>query len=148
MPNKESITRQTFHPHSVQAEQLEAERQMDRDRLILRQGGWHVAWTRDHLPAENGNDLLTNTKTWPEIETHPQTAQEEIAKDGFFNHALSAGKHVIVRTLVRILDLLHEWSRRSRDRKLLREMDERMLKDIASSWHAVERESSKPFWKK
>ncbi|MGA7867862.1 MAG: DUF1127 domain-containing protein [Stellaceae bacterium] len=55
-------------------------------------------------------------------------------------HALSdAGNH--------FLTTLRDWSRRSRDRAELAELDDRMLKDIGLTRADAEFLSNKPFWR-
>ena len=52
-----------------------------------------------------------------------------------------------LRTLLeRIAEGLYEWQRRASERHHLRQLDDRMLKDIALSSADVEGEAGKPFW--
>lgn len=46
-----------------------------------------------------------------------------------------------------ILDLLLGWSARARERRMLLQLDERMLKDIGVTRADVAREATKPFWR-
>lgn len=48
---------------------------------------------------------------------------------------------------VRIADTLGEWLRRGRSRRLLAEMDDRMLHDIGLTRDAALSEGDKPFWR-
>jgi uncharacterized protein YjiS (DUF1127 family) len=48
---------------------------------------------------------------------------------------------------VRIADTLGEWLRRARSRRLLAQMDERMLHDIGLTRDAALSEGDKPFWR-
>ena len=50
--------------------------------------------------------------------------------------------------LSRSLDRLREWRQRSRGRRELAALDERMLRDIGLSQADVWREINKPFWRK
>jgi uncharacterized protein YjiS (DUF1127 family) len=50
--------------------------------------------------------------------------------------------------LKRILAVLHQWRRISRDRAELARFDERMLRDIGVTRVDVWREINKPFWRK
>ena len=49
--------------------------------------------------------------------------------------------------IVRLFELLVEWQERERGRHHLRELDDRLLRDIGISRADVEREASKPFWR-
>jgi uncharacterized protein YjiS (DUF1127 family) len=55
-----------------------------------------------------------------------------------------AGSLKLVTSLV---DSLSRWRERARGRRLLMEMDERLLKDIGISRSDAYRESRKPFWR-
>ena len=46
----------------------------------------------------------------------------------------------------RIADVLYEWQRRASDRHHLRQLPDRMLKDVGLSRADVEGEAGKPFW--
>ena len=48
---------------------------------------------------------------------------------------------------VRIADALGEWLQRGRSRRLLAQMDDRMLHDIGLSRDAALSEGEKPFWR-
>lgn len=48
--------------------------------------------------------------------------------------------------IVRIIATLHQWQERARQRQALRELDERMLRDIGLTPSDVDRETRKPFW--
>jgi uncharacterized protein YjiS (DUF1127 family) len=50
--------------------------------------------------------------------------------------------------LKRILAVLHQWRRISRDRAELANLDDRMLRDIGVTRVDVWREINKPFWRK
>jgi uncharacterized protein YjiS (DUF1127 family) len=52
-----------------------------------------------------------------------------------------------VRVCGRALLCLEEWSARAQERRDLRSLDDRMLKDIGVSRSDAEREGEKPFWK-
>lgn len=49
--------------------------------------------------------------------------------------------------LARGLDVLRTWQRRCRGRRALRQLDDRLLKDIGISRAAAAREAYKPFWR-
>lgn len=46
-----------------------------------------------------------------------------------------------------LLDLLFLWSERARQRRLLADLDERLLKDIGLSRADASHETGKPFWR-
>ena len=48
---------------------------------------------------------------------------------------------------VGVIQTLYEWQERARSRAALRNLDERMLKDLGLTSYDVEREASKPFWR-
>jgi uncharacterized protein YjiS (DUF1127 family) len=48
---------------------------------------------------------------------------------------------------MRFVDMLLEWHERSRQRRALMALDDRLLKDIGISRADAERETSKPFWR-
>ena len=50
--------------------------------------------------------------------------------------------------LKRVLAVLHQWRRISRDRAELARLDDRMLRDIGVTRVDVWREINKPFWRK
>lgn len=53
----------------------------------------------------------------------------------------------LVQQLVLLWKTLELWQERSRQRRQLLELDDRLLKDIGVSRADVEREACKPFWK-
>jgi uncharacterized protein YjiS (DUF1127 family) len=55
-------------------------------------------------------------------------------------------RRIIRSRLARSLDALHTWQQRSRERRDLLSLSERLLRDIGLSRAAVEREACKPFW--
>lgn len=57
-----------------------------------------------------------------------------------------AGVRKLRDDLVQLMNLLVLWQRRFVDRKRLREMDERLLKDMGIGRIDALRESAKPFW--
>lgn len=46
-----------------------------------------------------------------------------------------------------LLELLQNWSARAHERRMLLQLDERMLKDIGVTRVDVMQETSKPFWR-
>ncbi len=48
--------------------------------------------------------------------------------------------------MVRLFELLTEWQARERQRRQLRELDDRLLRDIGISRVDAGREARKPFW--
>lgn len=52
-----------------------------------------------------------------------------------------------MQTLVRLADMFATWERRARERRMLAEMPDRMLKDLGISRLDANRESYKPFWR-
>lgn len=46
-----------------------------------------------------------------------------------------------------VLELLVTWQARAQERRLLLQLDERMLKDIGVTRADVAREAAKPFWR-
>jgi uncharacterized protein YjiS (DUF1127 family) len=46
-----------------------------------------------------------------------------------------------------LVELLQAWSARAQERRMLLELDERMLKDIGVTRADVAREATKPFWR-
>jgi uncharacterized protein YjiS (DUF1127 family) len=46
-----------------------------------------------------------------------------------------------------LVELLQAWGARARERRMLLELDERMLKDIGVTRADVAREATKPFWR-
>jgi uncharacterized protein YjiS (DUF1127 family) len=48
----------------------------------------------------------------------------------------------------RVIAILREWRRRSRDRNQLASFDDRMLRDIGMTRADVWREINKPFWRR
>jgi len=46
-----------------------------------------------------------------------------------------------------LLELLQSWRARARERRMLLQLDERMLKDIGVTRVDVAQEASKPFWR-
>ena len=53
----------------------------------------------------------------------------------------------LVQQFVLLWKILELWQERSRQRRQLLELDDRLLKDIGVSRADVEREAYKPFWK-
>jgi uncharacterized protein YjiS (DUF1127 family) len=51
-------------------------------------------------------------------------------------------------SLAQFVDILLEWHERSRQRRQLLSLDDRLLKDIGISRVDAEREAGKPFWKR
>ena len=49
--------------------------------------------------------------------------------------------------IVRLFEMLSEWQKRERQRHQLRELDDRLLRDIGISRVDAGREVSKPFWR-
>jgi len=53
----------------------------------------------------------------------------------------------ILRFSFAFLDLVQGWCARARERRMLLQLDERMLKDIGVSRADVVQEAGKPFWR-
>ena len=53
----------------------------------------------------------------------------------------------LVRRRFGLFDLLLLWQSRAAERHALREMDDRMLKDVRLTHTQVDQESRKPFWR-
>ncbi len=51
------------------------------------------------------------------------------------------------RVVIALLQALDQWSERSRQRRALAKLDERLLKDIGVSRYDAEMEIAKPFWR-
>ncbi len=70
---------------------------------------------------------------------------------GTFNHASLPARANVKRTLTALplilVDTLLRWQERAVERRALREMDNRMLKDIGISALDADREGRKPFWR-
>jgi len=47
----------------------------------------------------------------------------------------------------RIVETLHVWNKRRRDRRLLAELTPRDLHDVGLSWSDIVYEAEKPFWR-
>jgi uncharacterized protein YjiS (DUF1127 family) len=47
----------------------------------------------------------------------------------------------------RLFDVALDWRIRSRERRILLELDDRMLRDLGLTRGEVDRESTKPFWR-
>ena len=47
---------------------------------------------------------------------------------------------------IRFADTLLTWHDRAQQRRLLRTLDDRMLKDVGLGWGQAVEEASKPFW--
>ena len=56
-------------------------------------------------------------------------------------------ERVVPSVAVRLAETLGEWLRRGRSRRLLAQMDDRMLHDIGLSRDAAQGEIEKPFWR-
>ena len=52
-----------------------------------------------------------------------------------------------MQVVVRLVGIVATWERRARERRMLAEMPERMLKDIGINRLDAHRESDKPFWR-
>jgi uncharacterized protein YjiS (DUF1127 family) len=52
------------------------------------------------------------------------------------------------RPLARLLNHVVQWRERARGRRLLQQLDDRMLRDVGMSRSDVERESAKYFWQR
>lgn len=50
------------------------------------------------------------------------------------------------RVVLQIINTLHVWQERARQRRELAQLDDRMLRDIGLTRSDVYRETSKPFW--
>lgn len=48
--------------------------------------------------------------------------------------------------LVRLVTLLQDWHEHARSRRLLRSLDDRLLRDVGLSRADAEREGLRPFW--
>jgi uncharacterized protein YjiS (DUF1127 family) len=57
------------------------------------------------------------------------------------------GRKVLPGLFARICDVVLGWSERSRQRRHLAELDDRLLRDIGISRVEVEAEASRPFWR-
>ena len=51
------------------------------------------------------------------------------------------------RLVIKAIDTVHEWNRRSRQRKHLSTLDDRFLQDMGISGEQARAEFSKPFWR-
>jgi uncharacterized protein YjiS (DUF1127 family) len=51
------------------------------------------------------------------------------------------------QALARLSEVLATWERRARERRMLREMSDHMLKDLGIPRPEAEREAGKPFWR-
>ena len=60
---------------------------------------------------------------------------------------LRAGKDLLVQDLVKLTDMIGQWSERDRARRYLMTVDERMLNDLAWSRATIVTEAVKPFWR-
>ena len=59
---------------------------------------------------------------------------------------LRSGIRLIARDIGRVVDILLVWEERSRQRRSLYCLDDRMLMDMGLTRADVERETRKPFW--
>lgn len=73
-----------------------------------------------------------------------ETAEERDVRSGPSARALFGR---LLKALEGTVTLLARWQDRRRDRRMLMEMDEHMLKDIGISRADVYQESRKPFWR-
>ena len=55
---------------------------------------------------------------------------------------------LIRSTLLRLVDQLLTWQDRARERAHLRDLNDHMMKDLGLSRADVDREASKPFWRR
>lgn len=76
-----------------------------------------------------------------------QTADCQSLDRGLASAHESLGS-AIVRILAAPFELLLEWQERLHQRALLREMPDRMLKDLGLTRSDVESEAGKPVWRK
>lgn len=53
----------------------------------------------------------------------------------------------VTRFLHRVIDLLLEWNERTRQRRRLARLDDRLLADLGLSRVDAEQEARKPFWR-
>ena len=53
----------------------------------------------------------------------------------------------LVAPLAAFMHMLYDWDRRARMRRVMRELDQRLLTDIGLSPEERDRECAKPFWK-
>jgi uncharacterized protein YjiS (DUF1127 family) len=83
--------------------------------------------------VDNANEHSTNAVGWesPAQRHRPVTARLW---------------RIIRSLLARSLDALHTWQQRSRERRDLLSLSERLLGDIGLSRAAIEQEACKPFW--
>ena len=58
-----------------------------------------------------------------------------------------AGAGLAAREVAGWLGVLRLWSNRSRQRRRLLDLDDRILKDIGVDWIDARREAAKPFWR-
>ena len=56
-------------------------------------------------------------------------------------------RHRLSLSPLSVLELLVTWQARAQERRLLLQLDERMLKDIGVTRADVAREAAKPFWR-
>lgn len=64
-----------------------------------------------------------------------------------WNNWFKAGLDLLVQDLIKLTDLIGEWSNRDASRHILMTADERMLDDLAWSRATVMNETAKPFWR-
>lgn len=57
-------------------------------------------------------------------------------------------RNAATETLIALFDRLAEWQQLARQRRELRQMSDRELKDVGLSRADAEREAAKPFWRR
>jgi uncharacterized protein YjiS (DUF1127 family) len=99
----------------------------------------HVAVVELHIAhaatdVDNASEPLTNAMVW-----ESPAQRRDLVTSRFWR--------IIRSLLARGLDALRIWQQRSRERRDLLSLNERLLRDIGLSRTAVEREACKPFWR-
>ena len=59
---------------------------------------------------------------------------------------IQSGLHLVARDMGRLVDVLLAWEERSRQRRSLYFLDDRMLTDMGLTRADVDEEARKPFW--